>query len=192
MRRPIGYGMLVFWVAVAASLQVFLLASIGALTPDAAGSSGGSFRSLAPDLVTVLLVATVGRLDRRDTMTICLFVALGRVAFTSSPPMAVLAGSIATGFLADALRGYAELERPMLRIVCAGLGALAYGSWLLFVDFVSSREAALSGGLAFGWPSRSTLSAPIITAFATAACALFVWPLFARLPGLKRLERRAF
>ena len=149
-------------------------------------------RAAVPDLVTLLLVASIGRLSRRDTLMIAIVVFVGRSAFTGSPPAAVLAGTVGTAFVADALRTIAELDRPFLRVVSAGLGSLLYGYWLAFVDFALAREAYLFGELHFGDPASSALALPILTAVATAVCALFLWPIFTRLPGQGRLERRAF
>ncbi len=196
MKRAIGYSLLVFWAALAATLHLTLAGlSSSLLSPvltliDA--ESGPMLRALVPDLVTLLLVASIGRLSRQDTFLIAAAIFVGRSAFTGSPPAAVLAGTIATAFLADALRTIAELDRPFLRVVSAGLGSLVYAYWLAFVDYALAREAYATGQLQFGDPSSGALGLPILTAAATAVCALFLWPLFTRLPGQRRLERRAF
>lgn len=196
MRRAIGYSLLVFWAALAASLHLALSGlSTTLLSPVLSLLDVNSLpmlRAIVPDLVTILLVASIGRLSRRDTLMIAIVVFVGRSGFTGSPPAAVLAGTVATAFMADALRTIAELDRPFLRVVSAGLGSLFYAYWLAFVDYALAREAYVLGELHFGDPSASALGLPILTAAATAVCALFFWPIFTRLPGQRRLERRAF
>lgn len=196
MRRSIGYSLLVFWAALAAALHITLAGiSVAILSPVLSlidANSAPMLRAIVPDLATLLLVASIGRLSRRDTLMIAVVVFVGRSAFTGSPPAAVLAGTIGTAFMADALRTIAELDRPFLRVASAGLGSLLYGYWLAFVDYALSREAYALGELHFGDPSSSALGLPVLTAAATATCALFFWPIFTRLPGLRRLERRAF
>lgn len=192
MGRALGWSLLCFWAALGAAVQLALIGVFVGLLPALPGEVVGTVRAAVPDLATLLLVAAVGRLSSRDLLWIAVVVALGRSAFTAAPPLAVLSGSLATALLGDALRTVAELDRPFLRIVSAGLGALVYGYWLLFVDYALSREAAARGDLAFGWPDASSAGLPLVTAAATAAVALLAWPLFAGLPGLRKLERRAF
>ena len=196
MRRAIGYSLLLFWATLAAALHLVLVGlSVSMFSPVMSAVTTDSLptlRALVPDLATLLLVASVGRLSRRDTLMIAVVVFVGRSAFTASPPFAVLSGTIATAYIADSLRTVAELDRPLLRVVSAGLGSLVYGYWLIFVDHVRSTESVVLGRLQFGWPDASAFGLPIVTAVATAVCALLFWPLFTRLPGQKRLERRAF
>lgn len=196
MKRAIGYSLLMFWAALAGSIHLMLEGfSVALFAPLASAvtlDSLPTLRALVPDLVTLLLVATVGRLSRRDTLMIALVVFVGRSIFTGSPPFAVLAGTILTAYSADALRTVAELDRPFLRVVSAGLGSLLYGYWLVFIDHALASESRVQGELHFGSPDATALGLPIVTAMATAVCALVFWPVFARLPGQKRLERRAF
>lgn len=196
MRRGIGYSLLLFWTALAAALHLALAGlSVSLFSPVLSvvtAESIPTLRALVPDVVTLLLVATVGRLSRRDTLMIALVVFVGRSAFTASPPFAVLAGTVLTAFVADTLRTVAELDRPFLRVVSAGLGSLLYGYWLVFVDHALGVESEMLGRLHFGWPDPSAFGLPILTATATALFALLFWPIFARLPGQRRLERRAF
>ena len=196
MNRAIGYSLLVFWTALAGSLHaVFAGLSTALLSPVLSlidAETLPMLRATVPDLVTLLLVATIGRFSRRDTLVIAIVVFVGRSAFTGSPPAAVLAGTVGTAMLADGLRTIAELDRPFLRVAGAGLGSLFYGYWLAFVDYALAREAFFLGELHFGDPSASALALPLLTALATAICALFFWPIFTHLPGMSRLERRAF
>ena len=104
----------------------------------------------------------------------------------------VLAGSIAVAYLAGSLGRMAELDRPLLRVTSAGVGALVFGSWLLFVDFVRVDEARGSGALAFGAVGLHLVWAPLITALTTAMVAFSIWPMLRALPGLRRLERSVF
>jgi hypothetical protein len=197
MRRAVGYGLLFVWTAMVCSLQLVALG----LAPHALAQPGDDAamlaRMLVPDLATVLLVAAVGRLARRDLVAIALTVALSRMAFTAASPFAVLAGTIAVAFIADVMRRFAELDRPVLRVLSTGAGAFVYVSWLLFVDVVRAGEAGAHSSLdvdasGAGAVTADALLWPVMTAFTTALIAFSMWPLFRNLPGLARLERRAF
>lgn len=188
MKRSIGFLALFLWTAIACSLQLALLGFMPRV--DLVGSVLS--RALIPDLSTILLVATIGRLDRRDALWIAMAVAASRVAFTSSPPAAVLSGTIATAYIAEALSRLSEMDRPFLRIVGAGLGSLVFSAWLLFVDFAHMSEAQARGGLSFGSVGGEVVAVPFLTAASSAAIAFALWPIFRHLPGLGRLERRAF
>ncbi|MEM9381645.1 MAG: hypothetical protein AAGB93_16945 [Planctomycetota bacterium] len=142
--------------------------------------------------MTLVLVAAVGRLARRDAVALAAVAAAARTAFTASPPFAVLAGTIGVALIADTVRRFAELDRPSLRFAAAGAGALAFGLWLLFVDLARASDvrAADRIGLADLQPVHAAL--PFLTALATALVGLLLWPVLVQLPGLRQLERRAF
>lgn len=188
MKRGIGYALLFLWVAFAGALQLF---AVG-LAPSV-GHAGATFaRALVPDLMTLVLVAAVGRLARRDVVRIALVAALARAAFTAAPPFAIVAGSVLVAMIADTIRRFAELDRSSLRFVAAGAGALAFGLWLLFVDVARAGEARANGTLGFGRVDAYAALLPLVTALVTALVGLALWPALQRLPGLGRLERRAF
>lgn len=202
MRRPIGYAILFAWTAIVCSIQLVALGLIPyPLTGD--GASGGDVvptvmaRMLVPDLSTILLVAVAGRLAKRDLVAIALTVAASRIAFTGAQPFAVLAGTLAVAFIADGLRRFAELDRPGLRVLSTGLGSFLYASWLMFVDVVRSNEAGARGSFGTDASGGGAIAIdavlwPFMTAAATAVIAFALWPAFRNLPGLGRLERRAF
>ncbi len=188
MKRAIGFSVLFFWTAVACSMQLAMLGFMPRL--DLSGSVLS--RALVPDISTIVLVATIGRFDRRDALWIAIAVASARVAFTSSPPPAVLCGTIVTAFIAEGLSRLSELDRPLMRIVGAGLGSLAFSAWLLFVDFAYISESQARGILGFGDVGGEAVLVPILTAMSSAVIAFALWPVFRHLPGLGRLERRDF
>ncbi len=196
MRRGIGYSLLVLWAAFASALHLLLMGLtefiLSPIVSVVASDSMPTLRAMVPDVATLLLVATVGRLSRRDTLMVALMVFVGRSAFTGAPPFAVLAGTVGAAYLADTLRTVTELDRPFLRIVSAGLGAALYSYWLAFVDFSLALESEAMGTLHFGSPAAESFGLPLVTGAATAVCGLVLWPVFTRLPGQKRLERRAF
>lgn len=188
MKRASGFVLVAFWVAFACALQVALLA----FGPWVDFGGASITRALVPDLGTCVLVAAVARIGRRDAVGLAIAATIGRAAFTGASPFAVLAGSIAVAYLAGSLGRMAELDRPLLRVTSAGVGALVFGSWLLFVDFVRIDEARGSGALAFGAVGLHLVWAPLITAFTTAMVAFSIWPMLRALPGLRRLERSVF
>lgn len=188
MKRLAGYALVAVWVALACAAQVTMLSF--APWVDAEGSF--LTRALVPDLGVCVLVAAVARVGRHDAVGLAISATIGRAAFTGAAPFAVLAGSLAVAMLAGSLGRLAELDRPFLRVTSAGLGALLFGAWLLFVDLVRSDEARARGALAFGHVGTGHLLIPLLTAFTTALVAFALWPALRSLPGLRRLERPAF
>lgn len=191
MRRVVGLVLVALWVSFGCAATL----ALAAWTPplDLAAPGRALTRGLAPDVATVVLVAAVGRLDRRDLVALALAATLGRVAFTAATPLATLTGCLLTALVADGLRGFADLASPPLRLAAAGFGTLAMALWMLFVDYVRFEDAGARGELEFGAldPASAVLGA-LIMAAVTAAFGFALWPLFARLPGLDLLERRAF
>ena len=194
MKRFIGYTVLGLWAAATSALQLMGLA----LAPALEKGGASVVRAAVPDLTTVLLVAAVGRLARRDVVRLSIAVAVGRAGFTDAPPFAVVAGCIGVGMVADSMRRFAEVGRPTLRVASACAGALLYGAWLIFVDLVRAGEARAGAGagpgsaFGFGGIDAGDLSLSIVTAASSALVALIAWPVLTGLPGLGQLERRAF
>lgn len=188
MKRASGFVLFAFWVAFACALQVALLA----FGPWVDLGTASVTRALVPDLGICVLVAAVARVGRRDAVGLAIAATVGRAAFTGAAPFALLAGSIVVAYLAGSLGRMAELDRPFLRVTSAGIGALLFGWWLLFVDFVRAGEARASGALSFGEVVAPLAWAPLVTAFTTALVAFALWPMLRALPGLRRLERRVF
>ncbi len=188
MKRITSLGVFFLWVTLAGAAQLFLIS--GASGPGVDGPALG--RACVPDLMTLVLVVAVGRLDRRDVVTLALVTAAARAACTAASPFAVLAGCLVAALIADTIRRFADLDRAWLRAGAAGSGALALGTWLLVVDLVRGSEARVTGGLSFGQASDGDFLLAVLTAAVTAVIAPLVWPALHRLPGLRRLERRAF
>lgn len=188
MKRVVGFVLVAVWVALACAAQVTLLA----FGPWVDIGTASVTRALVPDLGICVLVAAVARVGRRDAVGLAVAATIGRAAFTGAAPFAVLAGSIVVAFMAGSLGRMAELDRPFLRVTSAGLGALVFSAWLLFVDFVRADEARASGALSFGEVGLELTWAPLATAFTTALVAFALWPMLRVLPGLRRLERPAF
>jgi hypothetical protein len=188
VKRGIGYTLLFVWVSLAGAAQAFALG----LAPRVGEGFGALARALVPDLMTLVLVAAVGRLARRDVVRLALVAAAARAGWTAAPPYAVVAGTLAVALVADSVRRIAELDRPSLRFCAAGAGSLLLGLWLLFVDLVRADAARVSGAMGFGAVGPGDAALPFLTALVTALAGLVLWPLLVRLPGLGRLERRAF
>lgn len=189
MRRVIGWTLAFTWAALAVAAQVGMLS----LAPEpGADGAGLTARALVPDLSTIVLVALVARTGGRDVIACAATVTLARIGFTAASPFAVLAGTMGAALIADAVRGVAELERPLLRVVACATGAFVFGAWLAFVDLVRLEDASGGGGLAFGDVGPETFGAPLLTAVVTGVIAFALWPLFHSLAGLSYLERRGF
>ena len=60
------------------------------------------------------------------------------------------------------------------------------------MDLVRGSEARVTGRLSFGQASDADFVLAALTAAVTALVAPLVWPALLRLPGLRRLERKAF
>ncbi|MEL6712675.1 MAG: hypothetical protein AAFZ87_01665 [Planctomycetota bacterium] len=196
MKRAFGYAAVAVWGALAQTLQLLLQGLFPAV--DVASPGTVLVRALAPDFATLVLVAAVGRLARRDALHLALFVALGRASFTAAPPLGVAAGALVVAVVADGLRGFAELDRPVLRFLAAAAGAALFSLWIGFVEYVRFQEASAVGVLAAGGLGLGAVDLSVaagaagVTAVTTAVIGLVLWRVFAGLPGLVLLERRAF
>lgn len=171
MTRAVAYVSLAVWTGVATVLQAFAVEGLG-------------LGAWTPDLPLLLLVAALAQLRASDAVRVSVVAGLARATFTVEPPYGVLAGTLAVGLVADAVRRVAELSRPITRAMLVGLSALSFGLWLLLVD------AARAGEVGDVVLARAASLAP--TAFTSAALALAAWPLARVLPGLRAMERRPF
>jgi hypothetical protein len=188
VKRLLALGVFFLWVVLAGALQLLLVGGTGG-----PGADGPAYlRACVPDLMTLVLVSAVGRLDRRDVVLLAAVAATARAACSASPPFALLAGCVTVALIADTIRRFADLERPWLRAAAAGAGALLLGLWLLLVDLLREGGARATSAMSFGSVSEADLALPLLTAAMTAAAAPVVWPALHRLPGLRRLERRRF
>lgn len=171
MNRLAPYLLLAVWSSVATVLQGLAVEVLG-------------FGVFAPDLPLFLLVAALGQLYRSDAVRVSLVAGLARASFTVEPPFAILAGTLAVGLVADTVRRIADLSRPLTRSVLVGAAAFGLGLWLRLVD--TDR--------ATGVGARDLVVAVEVvpTAISSALLALVAWRAAQALPGLRRIERRAF
>jgi hypothetical protein len=163
--RTISWVLFVGWCAWLIALQGVLGA-----TP--------SIGFWAPDLGLLLLFALDGRVSPREARRAAILVALTRIAFSTDPPLAILAGYLGAVWFFGALRRIVEVDRPLPRALFAGIVAPVLAAfWILSRRLALSSEAALFPAAEIFWKG----------ALSTALLALLVLPLLARLPGLPRL-----
>ena len=160
--RALAWLLFVLWTGWLVAFQGLIAPRAGALTPE---------------LGIAWYFAVAGRLRRRETLLLALFVGAVRTAFSSDPALAVLVGYGALAFLADLLRRSFDVDGTVLRAACAFLGALLVsGLWTL------ARSTGLPAGEGAG-----AFHLAWAFALATAGATLFLPPLLTRLPGLAPL-----
>jgi hypothetical protein len=159
--RRLSWSLLVLWSAWLFALQGLF-----------AGTSAGAW---APDLGLILILALDARMPSSRARGVALCVAAARIACTTDPPLAVVAGYLGAVACFGALRDVVEIDRPLVRAVLAGVLALALASWwILCRSLATPYYGAEVPVFELAW--RSALS--------TALCALHLLPLLARLPGV--------
>ncbi len=137
-----------------------------------------------PDLGLLLVVGLAGAFQRSDVIVGALIVALARVAHSIEPPAALLAGLLSVALAVQAVRRFADLEQPLVRIgVCAG-AALIFGLWLNLVHAVRTGMDTGLGGL------LAALSQVLPGALSTTFCGLLFATSLSRLPGLTPLRKQ--
>ncbi|HED66204.1 MAG TPA: hypothetical protein ENJ09_11690 [Planctomycetes bacterium] len=170
MSRAASWFLLVVW-----SAWLFALQGLVASTPELA--------DWTPELGVVLLLALDPRLDRSDALLALLIVSAGAIAFSSDPPLAILAGYGAVVFVARSLRSIVEIDQPIARALLAGVSAAVLVSY-----FDLSRSALLAseglGPVAGGIGGARVFHAALGTALVTLVAA----PLVLRLPGMGPLR----
>jgi hypothetical protein len=181
-RSPLlAWLFLALWAAWASALQGL-----------AAGPEG--LGRWVPDLALVLALSLAARLPGEDMVKVALAVALGRIAVSIQPPVALLAGFLGILLLARGLRSVLELGGPLQRTLLGALAALLLAGWLGLVHAERARDLAgqaVVPGAAAG--SLRPLAAALgawPAALSTGLCALLLGPALARLPGLTPLRRR--
>jgi hypothetical protein len=172
VRRSVlpAWACLVVWSAWLAALQGGLVSS-------------RVFGAWVPDLGLVLLVGLAARIPRARARPLALAIAAVRVAFSTDPPLAILAGYLAAAEALVALRGIVEVDRLLPRALAAGLAALGLAA---FWTLARGQELALRGLAAPGSPLGPGAWA---SAAATATAAALCLPHARRLPGLSPLWR---
>jgi hypothetical protein len=164
--RRLAWALLVLWSAWLFALQGLF-----------AGSRAGDW---APDLGLILILALDARMPTARARVAALCVAAARIACSTDPPLAVVAGYLGAVACFGALRELVEIDRPLARAVLAGVLALALASWwILCRSLATPYYGAQVPVIDLAW--RSALS--------TGLCALVLFPLLARLPGVSPLWR---
>jgi len=155
------------------------------------GSLAAAGGAWVPDLGLVLLLALAPRLSTASLPLAGLAVALGRIAVSIEPPLAVLAGYLAVVAFARGLRSVVEIRSALPRTLLAAACAFVLARWFAFVHEARESEAlALSSGLApESWPELAAWSWSV--ALASGVAALLLGPALVRLPGLSPLHRRS-
>lgn len=146
--------------------------------------SGNTASHWIPDFGLVLALSLLARLDAADVPLCALLTALARSASSLEPNVALCAGFMAVFLLALAVRSVVELTGPLWRTLAAGVFVFAFDAWLMLVHHEHLKAHAIDVGLTLSrlWP----------VAAASALLALFAGPVFAHLPGLSPLRRRAW
>jgi hypothetical protein len=144
-----------------------------------------------PELALVLALSVLSRADARDLPWLVLAVALARGAYAVDPLPAVLVGAAGALMLALAVRSMIETTGIVLRTLIAGACVYVFDLWLIAVhELEGTRAAGASLGDAFGDAFGARALDPWPAALASAACALVLGGVLARLPGLTPLRRR--
>ena len=151
-----------------------------------------------PEIGLVLLVALAATLPMGDLPALGLAVALGRIAVSVDPPLAVIAAALAVVALVRTLRSVVDVKSALPRAAITGLAALGTSGWLALVQ----REREFGGVLLASAGSSDALSefttatwGPLVpfalgVALSTALAALVFGPALTKLPGLAGLRRR--
>jgi hypothetical protein len=167
LSRLLGWILLAVWLTWLFAIQARL----------GAGSAAAAW---VPELGLLLAISVLAHLEERDGPLLALVLALARSAFSTEPPVALLAGSLGLVLLGLALRSVVELTGPLWRAVIAGGLVLVFDLWLALVH----AARTLGAGPQVELP-------PLVAAAASSAVlALFAGPALARLPGLTPLRSR--
>jgi hypothetical protein len=154
-----------------------------ALGSAAAWLGRGPGGTWVPDAALVLAVLVLARSERGDLLPLSFCVALVRGAISGDAPLALLAGALGALLAVLALRSVVELSGPLGRALAAALAAGTLQAWLALAHAARAAEPVELG---------STAGAALAVALSSAALALLLGPLLARLPGLTPLRSRVW
>jgi len=169
-QRVLGWTLFLVWAVSLAGLQ-------GLLTRHASGS-------WVPDAALVLSVVVLARCEAADLALLALLTAFARAATSGEPPLVLYTGILGALLAALAVRGALELSGPIGRTLATAIAAGAFQAWIAIArDF-----RAVGGRIDFASAAGDAL--PV--ALASAAVALVLGPLLARLPGLTPLWSRSW
>lgn len=143
-------------------------------------ASSASLGRWTPDLGLVFLLALEGRLTRSRARGLALCIAAARIAVGTDPPIAVVVGYLGIVGLASWLRSMVEIDNPLPRALLAAAGTLLLASyWQVCQGIALAGEVPAVQAFSL-WPHL----------VGTAAAALVLAPMLARLPGISPLWRR--
>ena len=170
--RTFGWCLLLVWAAWLFALQGWLASSdgVGAWTPE---------------LGIVLLLALGSKLRGADAFLALFLVSGARMAFSTDPPLAILAGYGFLALVARWLERFVEIDRPVARAALAAFAAYVLGSY-----WSATRSLAIAADGILAVPPEASAAPPFAGIVATAACAVALGPLLLRLPGTSLLWRR--
>ncbi len=183
MRTPrwISWGMLALWAALILTVQLVLVYRV---YPGTAAAF-----LWMPDLTIAFAVALAVRIPRTEILPVVCVMAIVRIAFSTDPPVAILAAFLAVSLLIAGLRSGIDvgglLPRTFLAFVCS-LGMSVWGRVVLH-----ARNRNLVGSDMAEDSLVQFMNAALPAAFVTCAVVGMFGVLMARLPGLSPLYQRA-
>lgn len=147
------------------------------LALQGAWAAGSARAAWTPNLGVILLVAVAPRVGRGTLRGVVFVLWAAHSALSLDPPIAVLAGYLGVAAIYGGTASTFQLEGLAARAVAAGAISFLL-SWWLFAVHVARLAPSAGIGLEFdGWKGAA----------ATVVSAAVLAPLFARLPGVRRL-----
>ncbi len=175
--RWISWGMLALWSALILSVQLVLVYRV---------HPGGAAQYIwMPDLTIALAVAVAVRIPRTKILPVVLVMAVVRIAFSTDPPVAILAAFLAVSLLVAGLRTGIDVGGVLPRTLIAFTCALGMSVWGRVVLHARNRGLGGSGFAEEGF--SQLLHAALPAALVTCAVVGMFGVLLARLPGLSPL-----
>ncbi len=178
MRSPrlISWGMLAIWSALILTVQLVLVYRV---------YPGTAAQYLwMPDLTIALAVALAVRVPRKEVLPVVLVMAVVRMAFSTDPPVAILAAFIGISLLVGGLRSGIDvgglLPRTLLAFVCTA----AMSVWGQVVLHARNQGLGSMGE----W--SQLLSGSVPAALMTCVVVALFGVGMAHLPGLSPLYQR--
>ncbi len=176
----VSWGMLALWSALILSIQLVFVYRV---------QPGSAAQYIwMPDLTIALAVALAVRVPRKEILPVVLVMAIVRIAFSTDPPVAIMAAFLAVSLLVTGLRKGIDvcglLPRTLIAFICT-LGMSVWGRVVLDV-----RNRGLGGSSLGGESLSQFLSAALPAALVTCAIVGMFGVLLARLPGLSPLYQR--
>lgn len=171
-QRALGWTLFLVWAVSLAGLQ-------GILTRHASGV-------WVPDAALVLSVVVLARCEVADLALLALLSAYARAATSGEPPLVLYTGVLGALLAALAVRSALELSGPVGRTLATALAAGLFQTWITIARDVRAAPGASGIDLA------SAAASALPVACVSAALALLLGPVLARLPGLTPLWSRSW